>query len=142
MSDPTHLKGWELVWCDEFEGDQIDHSKWDFELGNGFFDYASHTWIPGWGNEEMQYYTDSPTNVTVKDSLLTIRAVRESIHGCGYTSARLMTRRRDGTPLFTKQYGTSSSAPGCLGARASGRRCGCCLRTIPTVAGPPQARST
>ncbi len=32
--------------------------------------------------------------------------VKESLHGCGYTSARLKTRRRDGTPLFTKLYGT------------------------------------
>ena len=102
---PKRLPGWKLVWHDEFDGDQIDRSKWDFDLGNGFFDYRSHTWVPGWGNEELQYYTDSPTNATVKDGLLTIRAVREVMHGCGYTSARLMTRRRDGTPLFTKQYG-------------------------------------
>jgi beta-glucanase (GH16 family) len=37
--------------------------------------------------------------------LLTIRALKESLHGCGYTSARLKTRTRDGTPLFTKLYG-------------------------------------
>ena len=41
----------------------------------------------------------------VKNSLLTIRAVKESLHGCGYTSARLKTRKRDGTPLFSKLYG-------------------------------------
>jgi beta-glucanase (GH16 family) len=96
---------WVLVWNDEFDGDRIDTSKWDFDLGNGFFDYKSHTWIPGWGNEELQYYTREPENVFVKNSQLTIRAVKESLHGCGYTSARLKTRKRDGTPLFTKLYG-------------------------------------
>jgi beta-glucanase (GH16 family) len=96
---------WKLVWCDEFDGDGIDPAKWDFDLGNGFFDYRHHAWIPGWGNEELQYYTRDPANVFVKDSVLTIRAQKEAIHGCGYTSARLKTRRRDGTPLFTQRYG-------------------------------------
>ncbi len=96
---------WKLVWNDEFEGDRIDPSKWAFDIGNGFFDYQHNVWIPGWGNEELQYYTQEPQNVFVKNSLLTIRAVKESLHGCGYTSARLKTRQRDGTPLFTKLYG-------------------------------------
>ena len=96
---------WALVWSDEFEGDQVDPAKWDFDLGNGFFDYKTHQWIAGWGNEELQYYTRDPANVSVKDSLLTIRAVKESLHGCGYTSARLKTRKRDGTPLFAQRYG-------------------------------------
>ena len=93
------------MWSDEFEGDAIDPTKWDFDLGNGFFDYKSHAWVPGWGNEELQYYTQDPANVFVRDSLLHIRALKEPLHGCGYTSARLKTRRRDGAPLFTKQYG-------------------------------------
>ena len=37
--------------------------------------------------------------------MLHIRAVKESLHGCGYTSARLKTRKRDGTGLFSQQYG-------------------------------------
>jgi beta-glucanase (GH16 family) len=98
-------KGWKLVWSDEFEGTALDRSKWDFDIGNGFFDYKSHRWVAGWGNEELQYYTAEPANVSVKDGLLTIRAIKESLHGCGYTSARLKTRRRDGTPLLAKTYG-------------------------------------
>lgn len=98
-------KVWKLVWNDEFEGDQVDPGKWDFDIGNGFFDYRNHVWVEGWGNEELQYYTQEPTNVSVKNSLLTIRAVKEALHGCGYTSARMKTRKRDGTPLFTKLYG-------------------------------------
>ena len=37
--------------------------------------------------------------------MLHIRAVKESLHGCGYTSARLKTRKRDGSPLFSQKYG-------------------------------------
>lgn len=96
---------WELVWGDEFEGTALDRSKWDVDLGNGFFDYKTHTWVPGWGNEELQYYTREPDNLQVRDGHVYIRALRESLHGCGYTSARIKTRRRDGTPLFTKRYG-------------------------------------
>jgi beta-glucanase (GH16 family) len=102
---PDSPVGWTLVWSDEFDGNAVDPAKWDFDIGNGFFDYRTHTWISGWGNEELQYYTKSPDNVFVRDSLLHIRALKESLHGCGYTSARMKTRRRDGTPLFTKQYG-------------------------------------
>ncbi|MBP6764223.1 MAG: hypothetical protein KA141_04470, partial [Rubrivivax sp.] len=82
---PKPVPGWKLVWHDEFEGTQVDRSKWDFDIGNGFYDYKNHAWVPGWGNEELQYYTDAPANASVKDGLLTIRAVKESLHGCGYT---------------------------------------------------------
>lgn len=97
--------GWTLVWNDEFDGDTVDATKWDFDLGNGFYDYQHQSWVAGWGNEELQFYTREPSNVFVKDSALTIRALKESIHGCGYTSARLKSRKRDGTPLFNKLYG-------------------------------------
>ena len=98
-------KGWRLVWRDEFDGPAVDRGKWDFDIGNGFFDYATHTWVAGWGNEELQYYTDRPDNAVVERSVLTIRAIKESLHGCGYTSARLKTRRRDGRALFAQRYG-------------------------------------
>lgn len=101
----TKRRGWRLIWSDEFEGTEVDRSKWDFDIGNGFFDYRTHSWIPGWGNEELQYYTDLPSNVVVKDSILTIKAIKESLHGCGYTSARLTTKKREGPALFAKRYG-------------------------------------
>ncbi len=108
MSETRHnarRKGWKLVWRDEFDGNAIDTTKWDFDLGNGFYDYTHNAWIAGWGNEELQYYTREPANASVENSVLTIRALKEAIHGCGYTSARLKTRKRDGTPLFVKQFG-------------------------------------
>ena len=46
-----------------------------------------------------------PENVVVRDSCLVIRAVKAPLHGCGYTSARLKTKARDGTVLFSKLYG-------------------------------------
>ena len=96
---------WKLVWSDEFEGKEIDRSKWDFDLGNGFYDYNAKQWINGWGNEELQYYTREPENAFVKEGLLHIKAIKESIHNCGYTSARMKTRKRDGSALFNQCYG-------------------------------------
>ncbi len=102
---PAADAGWTLVWADEFDGAGVDPAKWDFDIGNGFYDYKHHAWVAGWGNEELQYYTRDPANVFVKDSVLHIRALKEALHGCGYTSARLKTRKRDGTPLFNQRYG-------------------------------------
>ena len=104
VADP--LAGeWKLAWSDEFEGKEIDKSKWDFDIGNGFFNYDANVWIGGWGNNELQYYTREPDNAFVKDGMLHIRALKESLHGCGYTSARLKTRKKDGSPLFNQRYG-------------------------------------
>jgi beta-glucanase (GH16 family) len=87
---------WKLTWSDEFDGKEIDRSKWDFDIGNGF---------NGWGNAELQYYTDRPDNAYVKDGLLHIRAEKESVKGFGYTSAKLKTQKRGGSPLFNQKYG-------------------------------------
>jgi Beta-glucanase/Beta-glucan synthetase len=97
--------GWKLVWADEFEGTEIDRTKWDRDVGNGFYNYAANTWISGWGNDELQYYTREPENAFVKEGLLHIRAVKESVQGFGYTSAKLKSRKRDGSELFAKKYG-------------------------------------
>jgi beta-glucanase (GH16 family) len=97
--------GWTLAWSDEFEGAVIDPAKWDYDLGNGFYNYSDRVWISGWGNGELEYYTRETSNAFVKDGLLHIRAVKESRDGCGYTSARLKSRKRDGTPLFAARCG-------------------------------------
>ncbi len=54
---PAGAPAWKLVWADEFDGKEIDSSKWDHELGNGFFNYDANQWISGWGNGELEYYT-------------------------------------------------------------------------------------
>lgn len=96
---------WVLRWQDDFDGDSLDPAKWHCETGNGF--HLPHTgeWVGGWGNEELQYYTAHPDNVSVADSVLRIRALRQSMGGCAYTSARLRSRGPDGGALFAQAYG-------------------------------------
>jgi beta-glucanase (GH16 family) len=96
---------WKLTWSDEFDGKEIDRTKWDFDIGNGFYNYDASQWISGWGNNELQYYTKEPENAFVKDGKLHIRAIKESLHNCGWSSARLKTRKKDGTALFAQTYG-------------------------------------
>ena len=99
------VPGWTLAWADEFDGRAIDRTKWDFDLGTGWYSEAAKTWIAGWGNDERQTYTDRPDNAWVADGLLHIRAKRELRDRSEFTSARLKTRRADGKPLFGKTYG-------------------------------------
>lgn len=96
---------WKLIWADEFDGKEIDRTKWDYDTGNGFYNYNSNQWISGWGNGELQYYTRDADNAFVTDGVLHIRALKESRDGCGFTSARLKTRKKDGSELFNKAYG-------------------------------------
>lgn len=72
-----------LVWEDDFEGDALNLDDWNFELGDGC-DYG----ICGWGNQELQRYTDK--NHTVADGLLTIRIEK----GNFYTSTRITTKAK------------------------------------------------
>ena len=97
--------GWKLVWSDEFDGQDIDRTKWDFEIGNGFFHHGANVWVGGWGNNELQYYTREPENAHVEGGMLHVRAVKETLREFGYTSARLKSQKRDGSPLFSQRYG-------------------------------------
>lgn len=83
---PTATKdsnAWELVWSDEFEqpdGSPPDPSKWNHQQGGA-----------GWGNGELQHYTDSIQNSFIDEGMLVIRAQEEEMMGRNYTSARLNT---------------------------------------------------
>jgi len=71
-----------LVWSDEFDYDGPPNpAKWSYDVGGH-----------GWGNNELQYYSDRPTNAWVSDGALRIRAVREACEGMQFTSARLVTK--------------------------------------------------
>lgn len=70
-----------LIWNEEFDGNSIDTNKWSFEYGGG-----------GWGNNELQYYTDRKVNAYLADSCLHIRAQKEEMEGKHYTSARMKTQ--------------------------------------------------
>lgn len=80
---------YELVWSDEFNGTELDTSIWQFEV------YGD-----GGGNNELQYYTDKPENLEVKDGYLNIIAREEQYLGRNYTSARINTRGK-----FNFKYG-------------------------------------
>ena len=82
-------EGWELVWQDEFDGDEIDLENWTYDIGG---------W--GWGNGEAQYYTSRPENARVENGLLVIEARQEKFEDSYYTSARLLTQG-----LHAFQYG-------------------------------------
>jgi beta-glucanase (GH16 family) len=81
----------ELVWSEEFDtGAAPDPQTWTHDLGAG-----------GWGNSELQTYTDRPANVRVENGFLVITARREDFDGAPFTSARLHTRDK-----LEFQYGT------------------------------------
>jgi beta-glucanase (GH16 family) len=75
---------WQLVWSDEFDGDSLDMSKWSYQYGTG----ASEG-LTGWGNNELQFYTDRPQNIFVADGKLHIVARQEAFSGRNFTSARI-----------------------------------------------------
>jgi len=81
--------GYELIWEDEFDDLFLNPDNWEAMIGNG-----QAYGIPGWGNNELQYYTGRPANVSLENGELIITARRESFNGYGYTSARLRTKDR------------------------------------------------
>lgn len=71
-----------LVWSDEFNtAGAPDNTKWGYDLGAG-----------GWGNNELQNYTNRLDNSIVSGGTLKIIAKAESFSGSAYTSARLLTK--------------------------------------------------
>lgn len=92
--------GYSLVWNDEFEGSDLDFSKWDFQLGTK----ASDPGAPeDWGNNEAEYYTKD--NYKVGNGVLTITAKKEKKENKSYTSTRIRTMKDDGTCLYAPKYG-------------------------------------
>ena len=89
--------GWTLTWSDEFSGSNgtaPDARKWTYDLGGG-----------GWGNQELETYTNRGKNARIEKGSLVITARREKYTGedgiaRDYTSARLKTQR-----LFSQRYG-------------------------------------
>jgi PKD repeat protein len=79
-----------LIWADEFDiSGNPNPSNWTFEIGAG-----------GWGNNELQYYTNRSQNATVSGGMLKITAIKENFNGSPYTSARLITKDK-----FDFKYG-------------------------------------
>ncbi|MFD2914506.1 glycoside hydrolase family 16 protein [Psychroserpens luteus] len=78
-----------LVWSDEFDTNGAPNAaNWTYDLGNG---------TDGWGNQEVQIYTNTSENVIVEDGFLKITAKAD---GSSYTSARIKSEN-----LFEFTYG-------------------------------------
>lgn len=101
---------WTQVWSDEFDGPAgtgIDGTKWSYEAGDGCAGGNC-----GWGNQEKEYYTDVPENISLNGQGQLMIVARTAPAGltcyygpCRYTSAKITTR------------GKMSAAPGRVEAR-------------------------
>lgn len=69
-----------LLWSDEFDGPAINTANWNFDLGNS-----------GFGNNELENYTNRSQNARIENGMLIIEARRENLGGSSYTSARMNT---------------------------------------------------
>ena len=78
---PTAYDGYQMVWQDEFDQESLNLNDWTYEIGNGY---------SGWGNNELEYYTDE--NTSMVDGNLVITAKKESRGGYNYTSSRIITK--------------------------------------------------
>ena len=77
----SEAQTWELVWSDEFDDVSINTSNWTYDIGGN-----------GWGNSELEYYTNRSDNAIIDTGNLLIIAKSESYLGNSYTSARLKTQ--------------------------------------------------
>ncbi len=82
LTQKTDGSEWKLVWSDEFDGQGLpDSTKWTFDIGN---------W--GWGNNELQYYTDNKVENARQEGGNLIIEARKNDSGLPWSSARLTTR--------------------------------------------------
>jgi len=97
FEESQDIPGWTLTWSDEFNepnGSGVNPQKWTMETGG---------W--GWGNNELEYYTNRLQNAYLEDGSLVIKAINETYTGSdgvtrNYTSARLKTQDK-----FAQAYG-------------------------------------
>lgn len=82
---PLTYPGYTLAWSDEFSGTNFDLGFWNQEIGNG---------NSGWGNNELEYYTNSLKNTFLSNGNLIIEARKEPISGFNYSSGRMTTQNK------------------------------------------------
>lgn len=83
---PTSYAGYTLTWSDEFNGTSLDNTIWGHQNGDGC------PGLCGWGNNELEYYTDRPENLFFQNGKLIIEARPESFNGKNYTSSKILTQ--------------------------------------------------
>jgi beta-glucanase (GH16 family) len=90
-------RNWQEVWSDDFNGSagvSPDVAKWKFDIGVGPNN-------DGWGNAELEFYTNRTANASLDGSgNLAITARSEVYAGSAFTSARIKT-----SGLFEQAYG-------------------------------------
>jgi beta-glucanase (GH16 family) len=75
-----------VTWGDEFNyAGGPDPKKWSISTGNGYY---------GWGNRELEYFTDRTENIKVVDGKLRITARPESYKGFHYTSGKIVSTKK------------------------------------------------
>jgi beta-glucanase (GH16 family) len=94
---PPRQQTWTMTWSDEFDGPNgsaPDSAKWTYDTGG-----------KGWGNNDLETYTNRTQNAYLQDGFLVIQALNDVFTGTdgvtrNYTSARLKTQGR-----FRQTYG-------------------------------------
>lgn len=78
-------EGYTLRWEDTFDGTALNREDWNVELHE-----------PGWVNNELQSYVDSPENIYLEDGKLVLKPVetRSADGTVSYTSGRVNTQNK------------------------------------------------
>ncbi|MBR3463662.1 MAG: family 16 glycosylhydrolase [Clostridiales bacterium] len=79
-TETPQIDGYKLLWSDEFDGKEMDQSKWNYEPHE-----------PGWTNNELQEYTTSTKNVFVRDGKLVLKAIKTQKDGKDYYTSGKVT---------------------------------------------------
>lgn len=84
-SQTLSYEGYTLRWEDNFDGTELNRQDWNVELHE-----------PGWVNNELQSYVDSPENIYLQDGSLVLKPVEiQNPDGTvSYTSGRVNTQNK------------------------------------------------
>lgn len=77
--------GYTLQWADDFNGSELNRDDWNIELH-----------APGWVNNELQAYVDSPENIYLENGSLVIKPIEQKNPDgtVSYTSGRVNTQNK------------------------------------------------